>query len=260
MRCIALCLALVLSLAGCSDRIPAPTGHDDGAARLAALPPARIALMSGLALAMGEAGSVEALVAGEGGPHPLYTRLAAHHAVDTVDRLDQFDAIAPADRPDLVLLVQPRRLAPDELVALDAYLRGGGKELIFVDPWLEWPSRFALADPRAPPRVTLLSPLFGHWGLELIDPDPRGSRRADRVGWVSAGRFVRRSGKIGDAVCTLSEGDRVARCRVGQGRAILVADADLLQPALLEQKSLRNSEFVFGLIADLLAERAAPRR
>ena len=83
---------------------------------------------------------------------------------------DAIDSEALADA-DLALLIQPRALPPQALVALDGYVRGGGRLLLFADPQLEWPSRHGLGDPRGPVRSTLISPLLAHWGLELIDPE-----------------------------------------------------------------------------------------
>ena len=77
--------------------------------------------------------------------------------------LDSFDALNVRSTP-LLLLAQPRALAPAEMVKLDSWVRDGGKLLILADPALQWGSLYPLGDKRRPLFTSLLSPLFSHWG------------------------------------------------------------------------------------------------
>lgn len=142
------------------------------------------------------------------------------------------DAAALAD-VDAVLLAHPAALQPAELVALDAWVRAGGRAVILADGLSSWPDAHAAADPRAPPVTSLLGPLLAHWGVELDAPDQlleqevlvRDSGR--QLSLFSPGRF-----RLSRAGCRLSSGGVIAECRVGSGSALLVADADLLMAEL----------------------------
>lgn len=216
------------------------------------MPRARIVLMSSLPLVYGDSADMTALIAGQGDPHPLYEALDAAHDLVVADVLDS----AVLASADLVLLIQPRALPPEALVALDGYVRAGGRLLLFADPVLKWPSRLGLGDPRGPVRSALVSPLLGHWGLELVDPGIDSVRLPDSgASLYSAGRFSPILGKTGDAACVLGEGGHVARCRPGKGRAILVADADLLNRGQRSDSADcvdANQRFVGELLRELL--------
>lgn len=258
MRCAAGLALAALAIAACTE--PATITANDTARNgghhamaLPDLPRSRIVLMSSLPLVYGDRADMNALIAGKGDPHPLYAALDAAHDLVVADVLDS-DVLAKAD---LALLIQPRALPPQALVALDGYVRAGGKLLLFADPQLEWPSRLGLADPRGPVRSALTSPLLAHWGLELINPE-MDAVTLPKSGAILhyAGQFVPIPGKTGDAGCMLGEGGYVARCRLGRGRAILVADADLLNPTEnggSAGSAIANERFVGGLLHDLLA-------
>lgn len=134
---------------------------------------------------------------------------------------------------DRLLLAQPRALAPAENVALDDWVRGGGRLLVFADPFLTGRSRFAIGDRRRPQDVVLLSPILRRWGLELqFDPDqPAGERFVDIGGATLpidlAGSFAAIPTEA-PARCAVEAGGLIADCRIGEGRALVVADAALL--------------------------------
>lgn len=255
-RIVGLAVA-ALAVCGCNAPAATPVAHGDPQAQAIALPDlprSRIVLMSSLPLVYGDHDDMAALIAGQGEPHPLYTALKAAHDLVVADALDE-KMLAGAD---LVLLVQPRALPPEALVALDGYVRTGGRLLLFADPALEWPSRLGLGDPRGPVRSTLISPLLAHWGLKLVNPDSE-SVRLPRSGAMlhHPGQFLPKLGMTGDGRCALREAGHVARCRPGKGQAILVADADLLNPPHASDSgdSWRdNNRFAGGLLRDLLAE------
>ena len=194
-------------------------------------------LMSALPLVWGETGPFDP----ESRPAAAYRALRDEFDVRPIDYLDA----AALRRGRLMLLAQPRALAPEELVGLDAWVRGGGRILILADPDLTWPSELPLGDLRHAPAASLLSPLLEHWGLRL-EPSP-GRRFAEealedggdvrRLALETPGRFV-----VTGRACRTSRRDFVAYCAIGSGRALLVADADLLRDDLWARPGARGSE------------------
>jgi len=124
----------------------------------------------------------------------------------------------------LLLMAQPLAQPPEDLVALDDWVRGGGHLLLLADPMLEWASKRPLGDRLRPPLMFADTGLLAHWGLRLDAPDVRGSKDLTidgyRVSTVSPGQLFGR--------CDISRNRIVARCRVGRGQATIIADADLL--------------------------------
>ena len=133
-------------------------------------------------------------------------------------------------------MAQPRAQPAEDLVALDRWVRGGGRVLLLADPMLEWPSERPLGDPLRPPPMFMDTGLLGHWGLRLDAPDERGPKTAKlggyRISTVSPGPL---SGS-----CRISADRLVAHCRLGQGRATIVADADLSTSNGLERSASHN--------------------
>lgn len=138
-------------------------------------------------------------------------------------RLTAIDLPSQLPPGALLLAIQPRALPAEELVALDAWVRGGGRLLLLADPRLEWPSERPLGDRLRPPPMFADTGLLGHWGLRLEAPDGDSPVSADGVIFPSPGRFVETGGP-----CAVDKLGLVARCRIGQGQATVVADADWL--------------------------------
>ena len=173
-----------------------------------------------------------------------------------LERLERDYKVTPVDVPGqlpaggLLLAVQPRAMPAEELVALDAWVRGGGRLLLLADPVLEWPSELPLGDPGRPPTAFPDTGLLRHWGLRLDAPDERGPKQSSfghvPVLTASPGTLVR----IGGA-CAISDKGLLAGCALGKGRVSIIADADFLNlgeggldgptehnlPALLSQLS-----------------------
>jgi len=172
---------------------------------------------------------------GVGARSPLWHVLERSVVLRPLDALDAA-SLAGIDR---LLLAQPRLLAPEELVALDDWMRTGGRAVILADPLLHWPDARPLGDPRRPPLTSLLDPLLAHWGLRLepgqfdVGPDPVERRLlADgaMLQLAGASRFAL-MGSHG-AQCRLAEAALMARCAIGDGQALLIADADWINDAL----------------------------
>ncbi|MEA1015692.1 Gldg family protein [Sphingosinicella sp. LY1275] len=188
--------------------------------------PARpeLMLMTALPIVWGEGGAFDP----SSRPALAYRMLEEEFRVRPLDLLDDKELA----RGGLLLLAQPRVLAPQELVALDAWIRRGGRALILTDPLLVWPSDLPLGDSRRPPPTSWLGPLLGHWGLRLDRPSAgdlvvRDLASGRRLALAAPGSFVRERGD-----CIVAPDRLTARCPLGRGAAWLVADADLLRDAL----------------------------
>ncbi len=124
----------------------------------------------------------------------------------------------------LLLMAQPFAQPAEDLVALDRWVRDGGHLLLLADPMLEWPSERPLGDPARPAPMFMDTGLLEHWGLRLDAPDRRGPapRRLGGaiIATVSPGALV--------GGCAIGQDQLVAQCRIGKGRATVVADADFL--------------------------------
>jgi hypothetical protein len=186
-----------------------------------------LGLMGTIPIYWGEAGDVGELLAGKGPGHWARARLEADYRLRPLDSLSE-ESLAGLD---FLMLAQPRALSPAENVALDAWVRGGGKLLLFADPMLTGESRFAIGDRRRPQDVILLSPILTHWGLGLEFDEDRPAGYAQLRGGGAPipvnlpGAFVLREG---ESDCELVVADVLAECGIGEGRALVLADAALL--------------------------------
>lgn len=227
---LALLGALAL-LAGCRDADGAP----DPAAGAQV-----IGLSTSLPIFWSEAADVSAILANDHPPHWALAVLRERGVVQPLDTLAGADDRLPLRHDQLLVLAQPWPLTPQENVALDDWVRAGGRVLLFADPMLTHPSSFALGDRRRPQDVAMLSPILTRWGLELRfdESQPVGEREIAGQG-VSlpvnlAGAFALLPGA---PACALESAGLIAACRVGKGRILAVADA-----ALLEEQPDETSE------------------
>ena len=190
---------------------------------------AKLALFTTLPIYWGEGGDLAALIEEASGPDWVRAQLEHRFVLAPVDALEP-EILAQYDR---LLLAQPRPLAPSENVALDNWVRDGGRLLIFADPLLTRHSEFSIGDRRRPQDVVLLSPILKRWGLELqFDETQAVGER-----WVEAydGTFpVNLPGSFkavepgAPSECNVSETGLLAQCLVGEGRVTLLADAAIL--------------------------------
>lgn len=155
-------------------------------------------------------------------------------AVRALDTLMPDSGRDPLRDVDLLVMAQPRPLSPQENVALDDWVRRGGRVLLFADPMLTAHSAFPLGDKRRPQDTVLLSPILRRWGLrlEFDDAQPAGERSMDGL----AGPIpVNLPGSLvaadAESRCRISAEGLTARCRVGSGSALVVADAAVLEDA-----------------------------
>ena len=189
---------------------------------MASGPPAT--LLTGLPLRWSAGDDMAAMIAAGTNEDPALARLRASGPVEIVDSLVDHPPVSGG----ALLLAHPRALAPQELVAIDAFVRGGGRAVIFADALTGWPVRHPIGDPRNPPVTSLLTPLLDHWGVTLAAaPAGEKGRSVDveraRLRLFSAGRFERLP-----PACQAFAASRIARCPIGRGEVWLVGDADLL--------------------------------
>ena len=223
---LAVALLFLSSLLAYAFTRPAPDG-----------PKPSLGLMTTLPLQWSE-GGVEADLSEDAQPHPAFARLGQSYDVQPLD-----DVRDLAERR-MLLLAQPRAFSPAELVQLDSWVRKGGRILILADPALQWGSLYPLGDKRRPLFTSMLSPLFTHWSLELVlpiaDAEPMAIRKIGKLSirTQTPGEWLKIN-RGGLARCALEQGGLVADCKIGKGRALLLADADLLDTVYWEGRGMR---------------------
>ncbi|MET0241734.1 MAG: DUF4350 domain-containing protein [Sphingobium sp.] len=163
---------------------------------------------------------------------PLWRALSAIFPLQPIDALET----GVPDGLRALLLIQPRTLSPQELIALDTWVRDGGRAVLLTDPDLRWADERPLGHPLRAPPASMLGPLLSHWGLVLAPAAARGpGDPVDRRN-LGDGRMIQIAGNSRFSVtnrdCAVSDGGLVARCWIGRGTAILVADADFANDSL----------------------------
>lgn len=231
----ALACALLIALAACKPAEPER-------------PQQVVGLSTSLPLIWGEAGDIRGQLAADAPVHWAMALLKTKGRVVPLDTLADPRGGLPLPGDALLVLAQPLPLTPQENVALDAWVRGGGRLLLFADPMLTAHSVFALGDPRGPQRVAMLSPILRHWGLELqFDAaQPTGDRvlvGQDMSLPVNlAGRF-----SVGSQVrCRIDVQGVVVRCSIGKGLVLAVGDA-----AVFDGDDAGRSAALTSLLAQL---------
>ena len=194
-----------------------------------------LGLMTTLPIYWGEAAGMDEMIANTAQPHWARGVLERDYELVPLDTLAGPEGIASPETADRALLAQPRALSGPENVALDDWVRRGGHVLLFADPMLTSHSRFPIGDRRRPQDVVLLSPILSRWGLELqFDEAQAEGERVTQFGQIDlpvelAGTFritPRTPGAPAD--CELKASGLVADCAIGQGRALIIADAAML--------------------------------
>lgn len=122
-----------------------------------------------------------------------------------------------------LLLAQPRALTPAQMVAIDRWVRAGGRALVLADPLLRWPSALPLGDRRRAPATATIEPLLTHWGFRAAP-----LKEAEIRHFTPDGQLITVSG----AAMVGADGGLIARKHVGRGEVLLVGDADLIDDRL----------------------------
>lgn len=203
----------------------------------AQVPPPGVALFTSLPILWRESESLADALRAERQAHWAAQVLREAGELTTPDTLENLDP-----RTGLLVMAQPRPLSPTENVALDGWVRAGGRVLLFADPLLTAHSGFPLGDRRRPEGTVLLSPILTRWGLDLVwdEGQSPGQRPVSLFGMAlpvdQAGRFVAK-----DGACTLLSGGLAARCAVGAGSVLAIADAALLDEGAQQDRQARRS-------------------
>lgn len=200
MKRLGAALAALALTAGCKAA-PAPATPDDSAKP-------RLMLLTSLPILFGEQFTLDAP------DSPLRAALEKEFSVAPIALAEA----AQLGKGGLLLMAQPRAQTAEALVDLDAWVRGGGRLLLLADPKLDWPSDLPLGDRLAPMPQFADTGLTKHWGLILYQPE---------AGGPSVGSFDRLDG----TTCTLEAERSVARCPLGKGEAVVIADADFARDA-----------------------------
>jgi hypothetical protein len=160
--------------------------------------------------------------------------------IGTTDRLSLGQA-------RLLMMAHPLAQPAEDLVALDDWLREGGRLLLLADPRLEWPSSRPLGDKLRPPPSFADTGLLAHWGLRLDAPEANG------LAMRQLGSFpvqTRSPGRLVGRGCKIGRDGFVAYCEVGQGRITVIADADFLRLFDADGQGADNAN---GLLSELAA-------
>ncbi len=187
----------------------------------------RLALMGTIPIYWGEAETFDDHINGEAHQHWARAELERGFDLQPLD----FLSAENLDGQQFLLMAQPRGLAAQENVALDNWVRVGGRLLLFADPVMTGHSQFPFGDRRRPQDIALLSPILSHWGLELHfdegqQPGPRVVEHfAVPLPVNQAGRLVAVDGRF---ECTVSAAGIIAHCALGTGEVLILADAALL--------------------------------
>lgn len=232
---LAAVLAVGAALTGC-DAAPAQLLAEESPAP----PTIRLGVMSSLPL-FWPIGAGIADIAGGDAPLPWQREvLAGSFRLEPLDTLALIPGLAP-DAPETdplagltrLAVIQPRGLSPADNVALDAWVRGGGRLLLMLDPALTGDYDLPLGDPRRPVESALIPPVVARWGMAVrFDEAQEAEVRtaplgAARLPLVLAGEVA--ISDPGAAQCAVLAGGAAARCMVGKGRVTLIADAALFE-------------------------------
>lgn len=147
----------------------------------------------------------------------------------------------------LLLMAHPLAQPAENLVELDQWVRAGGRVMLLADPRLEWPSSRPLGDKLRPPPSFADTGLLEHWGLRLAAPE--SSAPAERS--LGGSRILAPSPGILAGSCQVSGDGFVARCHLGKGEALVVADADFLNVDALDGPTEHNLDALVAELATL---------
>jgi hypothetical protein len=175
--------------------------------------------------------------------------------LDTLSPVPGLNPGAPETDPlaglDRLAVIQPRGLSPADNVALDDWVRGGGRLLLVLDPALTGDYEAALGDPRRPVDSAPIPPVVARWGLAVRFDAAQELAVIEAVLDEAAlplalpGRLSIADPEAAD--CALLADGVAARCSVRAGQVTLIADA-----ALFEHSELAG-EGGEGLLAVLAA-------
>jgi ABC-type uncharacterized transport system involved in gliding motility auxiliary subunit len=143
----------------------------------------KIGLMTSLPLQFGPGGAMAAIQGGAM-PYELYQQIADTYDVEPID----LDTDKISDDISVLVIVNPSNLSDQTLFAIDQFVLGGGRALVFVDPYSEIGASAGMrqAASRQPgpkiPDSSNLKKLLNDWGVDMPPHQVVGDLgRAQRV-------------------------------------------------------------------------------
>jgi len=211
-------LTCALALASCQGEARQPEKPANSA---------MVGLASSLPLVMPESADIAELLADRSPPHWALAVLREQGELTPLDSLSGEGGALPLPAGSLLVMAQPWPLSPQENVALDNWVRAGGRVLLFADPMLTYESRFAVGDRRRPQDVAMLSPILTRWGLRLErDDEVSADPYVAQIEGVSLPvRLPGRFSAVEGSNCLVEVQGLLAECPVGKGRVVAIADA-----------------------------------
>ena len=251
----ALAAALLALLGAGCDRAPAQSAAPGSGAPLE-----KLGLMTSLPLYWPLGAGVEEIASGRAAPPWQRAALEQAYAIEPLDTLAPIPGLAAGAAPTDPLagltrlaVIQPRGLSPADNVALDQWVRAGGRLLLVLDPALTGEYDLPLGDPRRPADSALIPPVVARWGLAVQFDEAQGEGVSEQpLGEAALPLALAGEVAIVDpsaAACTLLAENAAARCTVGKGTVTLIADA-----ALFEHPELagEGAETLRALVAEVL--------
>lgn len=194
-----------------------------------------LGLLTSLPIYWGEPAAMSDLLDTAAEPHWARAVLEEDHVLVPLDVLGQPDGRPTPElaRMNRLLVAQPRGLSPADNVALDMWVRGGGRLLLVLDPRMTDHSDYPLGDKRRFNDVALVPPVLARWGLSMRHAEGTAERdvllrNGTALPVADYGLFEATSPSPGDRPCMLTAERIVARCAMGEGRVTVVADAAFL--------------------------------
>jgi hypothetical protein len=190
--------------------------------------------MTSLPIYWGEPAEMADLLNGAAEPHRVRGLLETDYTLLPLDALGTADGAPSGElaRLDRLLLAQPRALTAADNVALDRWVRSGGLLLLVLDPMMTDHSVYPIGDKRRYNAVALIPPVLGHWGLTLAyregAPPQRVKYGGARLLVADYGRLSLSPQPAAGARCRIEAEGVIARCRIGEGAVLVVADATFL--------------------------------
>lgn len=216
-----------------------------------------LGLMTSLPLYWGEPAGMADILEGSAQQHWVRAMLEEDYTLAPLDVLGSAEGRPNEElaRMDRLLVAQPRALTAADNVALDAWVRAGGRLLLVLDPMITDHSDYHVGDKRRFNDVALIPPLLGRWGLGMRHAQGAPPRQVafagalipvDDYGILSAGTPP----TAVDGACVVAADGIVATCSIGDGQALIVADAAFLNREGDLSASSRAADAVFTAAFD----------
>ncbi|MFY7746360.1 MAG: hypothetical protein ACOVQY_13095 [Erythrobacter sp.] len=225
-------IAALLLLAGCGAA-PAKRPPEEAPA---------LGLMTSLPLYWPADAALAEIAAGTAALPWQRRAIETRYRIVPLDTLSPIPALSP-DSPETdplagltrLAVIQPRGLSPADNVALDKWVRAGGRLLLVLDPVLTGEYAPPLGDPRRPVEAALIPPVVERWGLKVGFAVHETEEAYFGTDTLPGGAEVPLAypGTIdllpaGTKACTQPAG-AIALCRIGKGAVTLIADAALFE-------------------------------